>query len=438
MNEMMMLRNSERTSFKTCPQQWHWAWVMGLVPAIPRQDARWFGTGLHLCLATWYTPEGAKNGFARGPEPQETWAEFTKTAYASVATQPYWGDENEKEWVDAKVLGDAMLAGYRKHYGNDPMVEVLFPEWRYSTKIPYNARQKALIEKFFPNGAGDYTANTVEWLWKALEINPKFLVQMLGTFDMVFLDHTSGRPRAKIMDHKSAKQKTSGAHLEKDDQAGTYIAVSTSVLRAKKVIGPKDSVTGMTYNYLRKALPPKDESIDPETGIKYNKPGKEHYAKALAAAGAGIESELIKIPIEPKAGGGLGDIARRLNIVVRGEKSAVQPQPLFWREDVPRNNANRIRQISRIADDAEMIDRARSGEMPIMKNPGDHCAWCDFRDLCDVDENGGDTPQFIKDVFVSRDPYADHRPDAINSKTSVAADKTVKSNVTRVNFGMPS
>ena len=40
--------------------------------------------------------------------------------------------------------------------------------------------------------------------------------------------------------------------------------------------------------------------------------------------------------------------------------------------------------------------------MGITKNPDQHCAWCDLKELCDVDENGGDTEQFIKDVFQGR------------------------------------
>ena len=71
----------------------------------------------------------------------------------------------------------------------------------------------------------------------------------------------------------------------------------------------------------------------------------------------------------------------------------------------------------------------RGGLLPITKAPGDHCAWCDFRDLCDVDEQGGDVEDYAKAAFRRRDPYADHRIGAANSKTSVKADTEAKKKV---------
>lgn len=415
------MRNSERSSFKECPQQWYWAWEMGLVPRMPKLDARWFGTGIHLALAEWYMPEGAKNGFARGADPRETFEKYCGGIYSTVAAQPYFGEEAEKEYLDARILGGDMLAGYVEHYdGTDPTIEVLFPEYRYAMKIPFNARQKAAIV------SGDLSGLTV---------GEKFIVIMVGTFDMVFRDHTYGNPVVKVIDHKTAKQKTSGAHLVKDDQAGTYIAVATSVLKAKGVIGPKEAVAGMTYNYLRKSRRNPDDVVD-EQGRKRNLPTVANYAEALAQRGCGIASELEKLKKPTLVQMAEKFAATDPTFKVYGAVSKVQPAPLFWRDDVMRSTKNRANQVRRIADDAEMIARVRSGGLPILKTPGEHCAWCDFRDLCDIHEDGEDVEGFIKDVFVQRDPYADHREGAENSKTSVTADKTVKSNVTRVDFGM--
>lgn len=420
--QIPMLRNSERSSFKECAQQWEWAWKDGLVPKGNKADARWFGSGIHLALAEWYQPKGAKNGFVRGPDPRETFETYCKTQVLTMLREsPYFegNPEAEVEYSDALTLGASMLGDYMEHYDEtDPTIEVIFPEYRYTSRIPYNARQlKALV--------GDMKRP----YWMSEE---RFISIIVGTFDMVFRDQVDGF--VKLMDHKTAKQRTSGAHLVKDDQAGTYIAASTDYLRKKGILRPNESVVGMTYNYLKKAKKPADLLLD-EQGIKRNKPQKAHYAAALARAGAGVESELAKLPVTSKNGSGLEDIARRLKIVVYGEKSAVQPAPLFWREDVRRSKKNRLKQIARIADDAEMIVRTRAGELPVMKNPGDHCAWCDFRDLCDVDEDQEDVAQFKRDVFVVRDPYADHREGAENSKTTVAADKKVKSNVIPVSFG---
>ena len=422
-NPKFFIRNSERSSFKTCPQQWQWAWEMGLVPAMPKQDARWFGSGLHVALAEWYQPEGAKNGFVRGRDPRETFEEYCGAIYTTVAAQPFFAEQGEQEYVEAKKLGAEMLGGYLEHYdGTDPTVEVIFPEYRYSTKVPFNNRQiKA------------WASHSPSWM-AALAMDDKgvlakYISTIVGTFDMVFRDQLDGF--VKLMDHKSAKQKTSGAHLVKDDQAGTYIAVSTDFLRKRKILRPTESVVGMTYNYLRKGRRDADATFD-EQGRKRNLPTKKDYAEALATRNVGVAAELEKLP-KPK----LEEIAAKMpaDFKVYGAVSKVQPAPLFWREDVRRSKKNRIRQIERIADDAEMLARARAGEIPIMKSPGDHCAWCDFRDLCDVHEDNEDVEGFIKDVFVQRDPYADHQEGAVNSKTSAANDKSVKSNVRKVDFG---
>src|SRR4029077_18564633 len=95
-----------------------------------------------------------------------------------------------------------------------------------------------------------------------------------------------------------------------------------------------------------------------------------------------------------------------------GSISKRQPLELFWREDVRRSNYARLHQLERIADDAEQMAAIKVGALGITKNPDLHCAWCDLKELCDVDENGGDTVQFMKDVFRVEDPYADHRDHA--------------------------
>lgn len=414
-----LLRNSERSSFKECPQQWDWAWQQGLIPAMPRADARWFGSGLHLALAEWYMPEGAKNGFARGGDPRETFDRYAGDAWATVAAQPYFDEEAEVEYIDARKLGGEMLGNYVDFYeGTDPTVEVIFPEYRYTAKIPFNERQSK-----DPRISGD----------------EKFITIIVGTFDMVFRDQVDSC--VKLMDHKSAAKKESMAHLVKDDQAGTYIAVSTNYLRAKGILKSTESVVGMTYNYLRKSRKAADKNID-ERGVRHNNPTKEQLVEAILQKTWGQEdadgkpvftrSELMKLKVE-----GLEAICTTLELKVWGKVSAESSQPatLFWREDVRRSKKNRLKQIERIADDAEMIQLARAGSIPILKNPGKHCSWCDFKELCDVHEDQEDVEGFIKAVFVSRDMYADHRDGAVNSKTSAANDKVVKSNVTKVNFG---
>lgn len=204
----------------------------------------------------------------------------------------------------------------------------------------------------------------------------KNITKIVGTFDMPVRDHSFPKPRIMVVDHKTTNKRENTKHLVKDDQAGTYIAVGTGYLRHLGYIEKDEAIDGMIFSYLRKAKPP--EKPRNEQGQVLNKDGTV---------------------------------------------SKVQPAPLFWREQVMRGKANRMRQVERIAEDAEQIARARQGLMPITKTPGDHCNWCDFSDLCDIDENGDDIEGFISSVFKRQDQYADHREGATNSKESVSAKK---------------
>lgn len=357
---LVLLRNSERSSFKRCQSQWNWGWNEGLVPIQVKQDARWFGTGIHLVLAEYYTPPG-DNGFERGRHPLETWEEFCKGHNAILKAGDYYDDDAEYEFVKAKELGEGMISEYLRQYGNDPHWEVLMPETRFEANIPFTTDQ---LRREVPTalfGYGD---------------DQKIIAKIYGTFDMPIRDHSFPKPRVMIVDHKTTNTRETTKHLVKDDQAGTYIAVGTGYLRQKGFITKTEAIEGMIFNYLKKVKPdtrPKDSQ-----GRSLNKDGSV---------------------------------------------SKVQPTPAFWREQVMRGKTNRIRQIQRIAEDAEQIAMARQGLLPILKSPGQHCAWCDFSDLCDIDENGDDYESFVQAVFKKHDPYADHREGAVNSKESVASKK---------------
>lgn len=396
-----LIRNSERSDFKSCPAKWDWRWNQGLVPAATRQDARWFGTIWHLVWAEYMTPPAGtennpKRGFIRGRDPHETWEEATKDALVMIAAAPFFDDEKEKEFLDARELGHVMIDGHMKLYKGDPGFEVLMPEQRFSAKIPYTPEQmlRCHDNTIFPSG--------------------KYIVQAVGTFDLPIRDHTDERGRIKILDWKTTARSTNMKHLNKDDQTGTYIGVATGFLRRAKQIGMDEAVEGMIFSFARKAKPP--ENVD-ANGIVRNKPTKAHYLEALAHLNINEKNTIADLDL----------IASSRGIKVWGEPSKNQGAPLFWRESVTRNKANRLRQITRIAEDAEVMSMIRAKKLPVLKTPGDHCNWCDFADLCDIDEDGGDTEDFIKAVYKYENPYADHEEGARNSKESVATNKETKS-----------
>lgn len=390
MIDLPLVRNSERSDFKSCPKRWNWRWNDGLIPAMPKQDARWFGTQWHLLWATVYTPPG-KDGFVRAltnpAEIHALWDDLTAGAYVSVSGDPFFDDDKEKEWNDACELGHVMIAGQLKEWNLDPAFEVLMPEQRFRMRIPYNERQIA--------------ANM------GMPAEPCGI--LLGTYDMVIRDHTdSGKPKCKILDWKTTSRRTNDKQLNKDDQTGTYLASGTAALRAMNLIAKDESIEYMIFSFARKAKPPTDRFIDPQGRVR-NKPQKNHYQLALNLDDADMKGLTL-----PK----LEEIAVRANVVVYGEVSKNQGSPLFWRDVVRRNRANRLNQIARIADEIELMHKARNGEIPIVKSPGDQCNWCDYSDLCDIDEDGGDVEGYISDVFKYDDPYGDHREGAVNSKES--------------------
>jgi hypothetical protein len=400
--DLPLLRNSERANFKECPAKWNWGWNFGLQSIVEQRSAAWFGSILHLAMAEWYGPKGAKDGFVRGRDPRETVEEAFKGEYAKISAGPYFDEVAEKEYWDAAELGKIMMGAYLDKYGEDPSWEVLLPETRFSVKIPFTSEQ--IIKKL------DFKLNNVPG-----DSMGKFITRLVGTFDMPIRDHTDGH--VKIVDHKSTNKKENPVWLQKDDQTGTYIAVATGFLRKAGFIAENEAVVGAIWNYLRKGKP--DERPTNELGQACNKPTKAHYVAQLSAKMMGVtETELKKetLPV-------LEAIAEKAKIEVLGDVSLQQPNPLFWRIDLRRNKHNRLRQVQRISEDAELIAKTRSGELPVLKTPGEHCGWCQFKELCDVDEDGGDTDQFIKDVFRTVDMYADHRKGAKNSKESVAARK---------------
>lgn len=359
-----LVRNSERESFNTCHQQWWWRWNMGLVPAMPKQDARWFGTGWHLVWAEKYTPPPGKDGFTRADvNPHDTWDQFCQNTYAKIAAFPYFSEDDEKEYVDAVVLGHNMIDGQLAQWNLDPGFEVLMPEQRFKANIPFNIRQRDMplshwVRLGYPRGGA----------------SGGIIATAVGTLDLPVRDHTDGQGTITMLDWKTTRDRRNLKQMNKDNQFGTYISVTTGYLRKLELITDKEAVERGIISFARKA------KID-------NRPTND--------AGQYLNKD--------------------------GSVSKVQGSPRFWREVVQRNKANRLRQITRIADDVEHMQAVRLGVMPVTKSPSDHCNWCDFTDLCDVDEDGGDVEGFIKDVYRTEDPYADHQAGARNSKETVAA-----------------
>lgn len=324
---IQMLRTSERGSFKECPQKWQWGNNEGLA-AKRDSNPLWFGQGIHIALAEWY-----QKGKARGPHPADTWEDFCADEERFIPTEY---DEDERKYVEAKALGEAMMEGYVEKYGEDDHWDVIATEQTFRLLIA--------DPRYRPEPGGKLKA----------------LVRYVGTFDGVYRDLGTGE--IFLMEHKTAAGIMTD-HLPLDDQAGSYWYVATRVLRKQGLIGPRESIAGIMYNFMRKALP--DDRPTNEKGEALNKDGS---------------------------------VSKR------------QSPPNFLREPVWRSSGERKTMERRIQDEALHMEAMRNGTLPIYKRPTRDCSWrCEFYKMCLLHEAGADVEEYKEAVYRKRDPYGDHR-----------------------------
>jgi hypothetical protein len=323
--EIEMLRTSERRAAKRCWQRYEWGNLEGLTTTDP-SAALWFGSGVHDVLAYYY----GKTGFRRNLDFLDVWEKWCDEGsddgeYVGAAE---YGDKFN---LELRALGRAMLKGYHEHWGGDKDWDVIATERTFQVRIP------------MPDGTH---------------------VTYVGTWDGVYRHRVTKKVR--LMEHKTAKA-ISNKHLSLDDQAGSYWAVAYTILAKEGILKPKQGIEGITYNYLRKALPDQRPR---------NKEG--HY----------------------------------LNQDGRVSKS--QPAPLFERFEIKRNARERAVQIQKIKNEVHHIRAIKDGSLPVTKNPTADCSWdCSFFQMCEVHDQGGTAWEEFRDaVFVERDPYQYHRKSA--------------------------
>lgn len=359
------IRTSERKTFKRCPQRWWWSYREGLTSASPSL-ALWFGSGVHISLAQYYQP-GYKRDFDGAMNLWEEWCDSEGDAEGMYLPASEMGEE----WVEARALGLIMLEGYHRQYAGDPDWDVIATEQDFQVM---------------------FTADS------------GLRIEYDGTFDGVYRDRSTKHLR--LMEHKTCKALPNFGHLVLDDQAGSYFAVASTILRHKGLMTPKENIWGITYNYLRKGTPD-TRPTDPQ-GYSTNNPKKDHYVEALKDVASVDEfptEKLRKMKIEE-----LDGLAAQLGVTVVGDRSANQPTPLFARKDIRKTRGERANQIERIKAEAMHMEAMRTGLLPVYKNPTLDCSWdCAFFELCGLDESGVDTQEYRDSVYKIEDPYAAHR-----------------------------
>lgn len=384
-----LIRSSERSTFKRCVQRWWWAYREGLVAKKPDRGARAFGTGIHLALAEYYIP-----GLKRGPDPRETWEKWSKDSWDFIVTVEVVNEELERVWYEEKELGIHMLTHYLDTYQGDPHWDIIQAEQRFKCLIPHPQNPKKAIAKH------------------------------VGTFDAVVRDLNDGH--IKLIDHKSTNiiANSLTAALCMDDQGNSYISLGTHALREAGVIGKKEFIRGLEYNFLRKAV--KDTRPKNEDGRYCNKPIKKHYIEAITKHLIDNGTYPMSENLEKLTLVKLAEHADILGLTVLGDVSKMQPPPYFLRHLEQRNTAERNRAIRDIGNEMLVMNEFRYGRLPILKTRQRDCAYCDFFDMCQQDDAGADAERTKELQFRQKDPYFDHRKGADNSKQSVLNDRRLR------------
>jgi hypothetical protein len=246
---VMMLRNSERSTFKTCRHRWQWTYLDGR-QSIDAPHALRFGDLVHRSLDRYYRP-----GVKRGRHPALTF-EKLYVQQAEELKDRGFNVYSEDKWVEAGDLGPAMLRGYVDEYKDrDSEWEIIASELTFQRLVRVQPRDFARLE--------------VEPPREALTARGEFRFKAVGTFDGVWRHRKNGR--IIFREFKTAAQiKLDG--LPMDEQASMYWTFGPSVLRRKGILEDGQSISEIGYRFLRKAAPNPDKATD-EMGRVLNKDG---------------------------------------------------------------------------------------------------------------------------------------------------------------------
>ena len=360
--QIVLLRTSERSTYKRCRQAWDWAYNEWLRSRSLGRALR-FGDLVHQALAIYYPP-----GKERGPHPAETFRTLYLGQLEELGRMTMDSEEDGK--VDAEDLGVAMMNNYVTEYGLDERWEIIQPEMPMAIDIR--------------------------------DHRGRYMVTYVMRGDAVIRDRSRKKRTLGLFEHKtSGSAEKSGTPLALDEQGGTYWALMPDWLKQSGHLPKKAEFDFILYNILRKGAP--DDRPVNELGQKLNKPTKE----ALWAAVEEYQDHGLK------KSGKMEDMtafleSQGVDVPQLGEPSKNQPAPFFHREFIYRSDGDKATQLGRIRAEVREMQMARNGELAIIKAPAEHCKWCDFRDMCEVHETGSDWESMKDGLFVVQDPYADY------------------------------
>lgn len=357
---MKSLSHSSRSFFKKCQWAWSRRYVDNLEHRNKKTTALWFGSGIHKALEDFYTTPIEERSEEVLLASWNAYMDGQEDEMAYVATYEEGGDFSEA--VEARQLGSDMLSMYFEEYGKDEHIQCIAAEKPFEIELPFTSIQ-----------------------------GEKKTVLFVGFIDMVYRDLRSGK--IFLMENKTASRLSSGdtQYLPLDDQAGSYYVAATYILRKEGLIGDKEFISGVTYNYLQKKK--RDNRPRNPQGLYCNKPQKKHYIEALKDIVEAPEKMQLKQLIE---------VAEEKKTEVFGEPSANQPQSPFKRVLVKRSTKQLKSQLQRLQTDAMLISAVAEETLPATKNPSRECTFCEFNELCELDESNKNWRAVAKDIYKTR------------------------------------
>lgn len=357
----LMVRTSERLTFKRCRFQWDLDYRQRLKP-LREQPALRFGTLIHAALEERY-PKGIK----RGAHPARA---FEKLYDADLAeNEEHWKnfDAENEEWVEARELGIDMLEGYVERYGRDEEWEVIESEMTFKT--PVYIPDHMLV----PDGPDSKIILADGREIKMSSIFPDWkpgqpLFYYVGTMDGVWRNRQDARLR--IVDYKTTSgdaKKEAEAKSSLDEQGTAYWTWGCDYLIDGRILKPRDqeSLDGMLYVFLKKSK--RDTRPVNDQGQSLNKDGSV---------------------------------------------SKTQPAPRLYRKIVYRGETEREMGRVRAVQEVVEMQMIRVGLLAAYKNPETgskgHCSWCSYRDVCEMHESGADWEMMRDSTMEVWNPYDAH------------------------------
>lgn len=196
----------------------------------------------------------------------------------------------------------------------------------------------------------------------------KYLFTAVGTIDGVWRD--LWHDTIVFAEHKTgATLEPFGSPIYLDEQQGMYWAYGPIWLEHLGIIKDVSEIDHVLYNRLRKGF--RDERPKNAQGLALNKDGTV---------------------------------------------SKQQPTPLFKREPIMRTQSERARTMRRVISEAREMALVREGKLKVYKRPDRHCGYCEFYDMCEVHESGGDWKALRDSMYRTWDPYEDHHEEEMEDE----------------------